>query len=223
MPKQKRTPRWDRVLLKISGEAFAGTDDGADATSAGYNDGADATSAGTDGHNVGIDNDTVRKIATNVLNARSEFDLELAIVVGGGNLWRGSQGEGMDRAQADHMGMLATVKASPDHVATILTARPHYIAEESLHWLAEHGKTHGTAYGAEPDLMITRAPDTERISSVKFKRAEVARLREAGYSIDAAIDDDQNIIDMYLEEGINALYLHSGYYEQRSSQFVSTQ
>ncbi len=109
MPKQKRTPRWDRVLLKISGEAFAGTDDGADATSAGYNDGADATSAGTDGHNVGIDNDTVRKIATNVLNARSEFDLELAIVVGGGNLWRGSQGEGMDRAQADHMGMLATV------------------------------------------------------------------------------------------------------------------
>ncbi len=130
---------------------------------------------------------------------------------------------GQDPPLRAGMGMLATVKASPDHVATILTARPHYIAEESLHWLAEHGKTHGTAYGAEPDLMITRAPDTERISSVKFKRAEVARLREAGYSIDAAIDDDQNIIDMYLEEGINALYLHSGYYEQRSSQFVSTQ
>lgn len=77
--------RWDRALLKISGEAFAG--------------------AGS----VGIDSDAVRAIAASVADARDSFPTEVAVVVGGGNLWRGNQGEGMDRAQADYMGMLATV------------------------------------------------------------------------------------------------------------------
>ena len=84
---QRRTPRWRRVLLKLSGEAFAG------------------------GHDGGIDGDTVRLIAGGIVDARSAFDVEIAVVVGGGNLWRGRQGAGagMDRAQADYMGMLATV------------------------------------------------------------------------------------------------------------------
>ena len=81
------TPRWRRVLLKLSGEAFAG------------------------GHDGGIDGDTVRLIASGIVSARSVFGVEMAVVVGGGNLWRGRQGAGayMDRAQADYMGMLATV------------------------------------------------------------------------------------------------------------------
>ena len=83
----RRSPRWRRVLLKLSGEAFAGGSDG------------------------GIDGDTVRRIAAGIVEAGSEFEVEIAIVVGGGNLWRGTQGAGagMDRAQADYMGMLATV------------------------------------------------------------------------------------------------------------------
>ena len=84
---RRRTPRWSRVLLKLSGEAFAG------------------------GHDGGIDGDTVRLIAGGIVDARSEYDVQIAVVVGGGNLWRGRQGAGagMDRAQADYMGMLATV------------------------------------------------------------------------------------------------------------------
>ena len=84
---QRRPARWQRVLLKLSGEAFAGT-------------------AGS-----GIDGDTVRQIATGIAAARVTFDVDIAVVVGGGNLWRGTQGAGagMDRAQADYMGMLATV------------------------------------------------------------------------------------------------------------------
>jgi uridylate kinase len=79
-------PRWKRVVLKLSGEAFAGD--------AGY----------------GIDGDIVSRLAQEVLEVRNELGVEIAIVVGGGNIWRGlsGAGAGMDRAQADYMGMLAT-------------------------------------------------------------------------------------------------------------------
>jgi uridylate kinase len=82
-----RPARWNRVVLKLSGEAFAGAD--------GY----------------GIDGAVVQAIAREVVRVRTTFDVELAIVVGGGNIWRGmtGAGAGMDRAQADYMGMLATV------------------------------------------------------------------------------------------------------------------
>ena len=80
-------PRWSRVLLKVSGEAFAG--------SAGY----------------GIDTETANTIAAEIASVRDRTGVEMAVVVGGGNIWRGEQhaGAGMDRAQADYMGMLATL------------------------------------------------------------------------------------------------------------------
>ncbi|MCB0994459.1 MAG: UMP kinase [Acidimicrobiales bacterium] len=83
----KQQARWNRVVLKLSGEAFAG--DG------GY----------------GIDGPTLQRIAQEIVEVREAFEVELAIVVGGGNIWRGlaGAGSGMDRAQADYMGMLATV------------------------------------------------------------------------------------------------------------------
>ena len=74
-------------MLKLSGEAFAGE--------AGY----------------GIDGEIAAQIATEIVKVRAEFDVDVAVVVGGGNIWRGmtGAGAGMDRAQADYMGMLATV------------------------------------------------------------------------------------------------------------------
>ena len=79
--------RWSRVLLKVSGEAFAGE--------AGY----------------GIDGGVVAGIARDIVQVSADTGVEIAIVVGGGNIWRGmtGAGAGMDRAQADYMGMLATV------------------------------------------------------------------------------------------------------------------
>jgi uridylate kinase len=79
--------RWRRVVLKLSGEAFAGA--------AGY----------------GIDGAIVRQLAGEIVEARTELQVDVAVVVGGGNIWRGiaGAGAGMDRAQADYMGMLATV------------------------------------------------------------------------------------------------------------------
>lgn len=76
--------KYKRVILKLSGEALAGA------------------------KNVGLDQETLMSIAEKVRELR-ELDVEVAIVVGGGNFWRGRSGEGMDRTTADHMGMLATV------------------------------------------------------------------------------------------------------------------
>jgi uridylate kinase len=75
-------------VLKLSGEAFA-------------SDAADET----------IDGAVVERIAKEIAEVRSELGTEIAVVVGGGNIWRGATGSatGMDRASADYMGMLATV------------------------------------------------------------------------------------------------------------------
>ena len=81
-----KKPVYKRILLKISGEALAGPD------------------------GFGIDPDRAEKLAAH-LEAVSELGVEIAIVIGAGNLWRGLQGieRGMDRATADYMGMLGTV------------------------------------------------------------------------------------------------------------------
>ena len=76
------------MVLKVSGEAFASS-------------ASDET----------IDGEIVERMAMELAEARRELDTEVAIVVGGGNIWRGATGAGagMDRATADYMGMLATV------------------------------------------------------------------------------------------------------------------
>lgn len=80
------TPTYQRVLLKLSGEALMGE--------SGY----------------GIDRDTIERVATEIAEVAS-MGVQLAVVVGGGNIFRGMAGaaSGMDRALADYMGMLATV------------------------------------------------------------------------------------------------------------------
>ena len=82
------SPRWRRAVLKLSGEALA--------------------SAASDET---IDAQMVRRIAREIAESRHELGVELAIMIGGGNIWRGQTGagEGMDRANSDTMGMLGTV------------------------------------------------------------------------------------------------------------------
>ena len=85
--KPTSTPRWNRIVLKLSGEALA--------ESTGF----------------GLDNDVLHQVAAELHEARQEFGVDIAVVVGGGNFWRGVKGaaKGMDQAQADYMGMIATV------------------------------------------------------------------------------------------------------------------
>ncbi len=77
-----------RIILKLSGEALASS-------------ASDET----------IDSAVVEQLAVEIASSREEVDLELAVMVGGGNIWRGTTGAGagMDRATSDTMGMLGTV------------------------------------------------------------------------------------------------------------------
>ncbi len=77
-------PKYKRVLIKVSGEALAGA------------------------QGFGLDEDTLTSVAK-VIKKCSDEGVQIAMVVGGGNFWRGRSGKNMDRTRADHMGMLATV------------------------------------------------------------------------------------------------------------------
>src|SRR5690554_2394109 len=78
--------KYQRVILKLSGEALAGS------------------------KKIGIDPVTVSEIANEIIEAY-KTGVQIAIIVGGGNIWRGKEASemGMERASADYMGMLATV------------------------------------------------------------------------------------------------------------------
>ena len=80
------TCKYKRVILKLSGEALAGD------------------------NSFGIDPITVKNMAAQIKDV-ADLGVEIALVVGGGNIWRGAVGsnKGMDRTTADYMGMLATV------------------------------------------------------------------------------------------------------------------
>jgi uridylate kinase len=80
-------PRWRRIVLKLSGEALA------------------------EPSGLGIDAVVLGQVAEEIVDIRVNLGVDVAVVVGGGNFWRGLRGAGvgMDRAQSDYMGMLATV------------------------------------------------------------------------------------------------------------------
>lgn len=78
------TPKYKRIVLKLSGEALAG--------SKGF----------------GIDTKVINEIAVQIKKIQ-DAGVQVAIVVGGGNIWRGRSAEGMDRATSDYIGMLGTV------------------------------------------------------------------------------------------------------------------
>jgi uridylate kinase len=84
---EQPTLRYKRVIIKLSGEALSGKDGGS-----------------------GIDTATLKATADELGEVHAT-GVQLGIVVGGGNIFRGLRGasEGMDRAQSDYMGMLATV------------------------------------------------------------------------------------------------------------------
>ena len=76
-----------RVILKLSGEALEGS------------------------QGFGIDTSVVKRLASDIRDVR-DSGVEVAIVIGGGNIWRGLEASttGMDRATADYMGMLGTIQ-----------------------------------------------------------------------------------------------------------------
>lgn len=116
---------YKRVIIKLSGEALAGE------------------------KGSGIDQKVLDKVVDQIIEVKN-LGVQIGIIVGGGNFWRGRQGTEMDRSTADHMGMLATVinalaiqdalerKGAPTRVQTALTitrvAEPYILRKAMNHF-----------------------------------------------------------------------------------------
>ena len=87
MTEREQRPAWKRIVFKPSGEALAGES------------------------GKGLDGDTLEVTAKEIIDLRQNLGVDVAVVVGGGNFWRGREGSmtGMDATQSDHIGMLGTV------------------------------------------------------------------------------------------------------------------
>jgi uridylate kinase len=180
---------WSRVLLKLSGEAFAG------------------------GQGYGIDGPTVEQIASEIVEAREQLGVEVAVVVGGGNIWRGIHGAsaGMDRAQADYMGMLATVmnalalqdvlerQGQPTRVQSAITmaavAEP-YIRRKAMRHL-EKGRV--VIFGAGTGNPFFTTDTTAALRAVEIDAEVMLRGTHSGvqgiYSDDPRTNPDARLLD----------------------------
>jgi len=170
---QDMEPKYKRVLLKISGEALAGE------------------------KKFGLDEEKLQMVALQVKSVL-ELGVQVAVVVGGGNFWRGRTSKSMDRATADYMGMLATVINSlalqdaferngiPTRVQTAIEMREvaePYIRRKAMSHLRKDivvifGSGTGNPFFSTDTTAALRAAEIE---------AEVILLAK---KVDAVYDDD---------------------------------
>ena len=92
----------------------------------------------------------------------------------------------------------------PTLVVLLVTARPQRIREATRAWLDAHG--------LRWDLLVMR-PEREHAPAAVFKRDVVDELRDEGFVLELALEDDPRNRAMYLAAGVPCLYVHSGYYD----------
>ena len=170
-------PRYRRVVVKLSGEALAGT--------AGW----------------GVDPDSLARVATEVLSL-TDLGVQVAVVVGGGNYFRGrmADGWGISRAEADNIGMLGTVMnalmlrgaltARTDADIRVMTAVPiHSVAEPFIRLRAVHHLERGMivvlAGGIGQPYVTTDYPAVQRALELDADALLVAK-----HGVDGVYDAD---------------------------------
>ncbi len=169
-------PKYRRVLLKISGEALAGE------------------------NKFGLSEDMLKEVALQVKDL-FELGIEVAVVVGGGNFWRGRTSKSMDRATADYMGMMATVINSlalqeafeangiPTRVQTAIEMRQiaePYIRRRAIRHLE---KRTVVIFGAGTGNPFFSTDTTAALRAAEIE-ADVILLAK---NIDAVYSDDPNV------------------------------
>ncbi|MCI7146007.1 MAG: UMP kinase [Clostridiales bacterium] len=172
-------PKYKRVLLKLSGEALAG-----------------------DRH-FGINEAMTHRVAEQVKEV-VDAGVEVAVVVGGGNFWRGRSSESMDRATADYVGMLATVMNAvalqdafeaagiPTRVQTALEIREvaePYIRRKALRHL-EKGRVVIFGAGTGSPFFSTDTTAALRAAEMNAEVILFAKNIDAVYSDDPATNPD---------------------------------
>lgn len=180
------TPRYKRVVLKLSGEAFAG------------------------GQGFGVEFDSVKWIAQQVADAH-QLGAEMAIVVGGGNIWRGAEASrrGMDRSTADYVGMLATVINSvalqdaledigiPTRVLTAIEMREiaePYIRRRAVRHL-EKGRVVIFGAGTGNPFFSTDTAAALRAAEIEAEAILMAKRVDGVYDCDPLTNPDATFFD----------------------------
>lgn len=168
--------KYKRVLLKVSGEALAGE------------------------NKTGLNPATLSSISAAIKQC-VDMGVQVAVVVGGGNFWRGRTGENMDRTRADHMGMLATVinalalcdaleaKGVPTRVQTAIEMRQiaePYIRGRAMHHL-EQGRVVIFGCGTGNPFFSTDTAAALRAAEID---ADIILLAK---KVDAVYDSDPNL------------------------------
>ena len=197
MEKIMSQAKYKRVIIKISGEALSGAKGN------------------------GFDHDYIDKVVDQLLEAR-KLGVEIGIVVGGGNFWRGRQGGEMERSQADHIGMLATVmnalalqdaierKGVPTRVQTALTitrvAEP-YILRRALNHL-EKGRVVIFACGTGNPFFSTDTAASLRAAEIKADVLLLAKNIDGIYDSDPKLNPNAKKYDKisyidFIKQGLN--------------------
>lgn len=171
--------KYKRVLLKISGEALAGEG------------------------RVGINEDMLKKVALQVKDITG-MGVETAVVVGGGNFWRGRTSKNMDRATADYIGMLATcmnaialqdafeAEGIPTRVQTAIEMREvaePYVRRKAMSHL-EHGKVVIFGAGTGNPFFSTDTTAALRAAEIDAEVILLAKKVDAVYSDDPETNPD---------------------------------
>jgi hypothetical protein len=117
--------------------------------------------------------------------------------------WKAFFAAAGDDALIEEVARLTTL-IDPKLKVVLLTARPTSNRAITLTWLAQQD--------LRWDLLVMR-PDGDFRSSPEAKRLAVTELRDQGFDPQLAFDDDRRNVDMFHDEGIPCIYIHSGYYE----------
>lgn len=192
-------PKYKRVLIKLSGEALSAEN--------GFGIGASA----------------IDEVVEQIIKVR-KLGVEVGIVVGGGNFWRGRQGTSMDRTTADHMGMLATVinalalqdaleqKGVQTRVQTALTitrvAEPYILRKAIRHF--EKGRVVIFACGTGNPYFSTDTGAALRAAEIHADALLMAKNIDGIYDSDPKKNPDAKKYDKltyidYIKNGLTAL------------------
>ncbi|MBR7097963.1 MAG: UMP kinase [Clostridia bacterium] len=196
-------PKYHRVLLKLSGEALAPAEGGI------------------------LDFDFLTKVAKQIRRC-VDAGVQVAVIVGAGNIWRGRQGTGMDRCRADHMGMLATVVNSlalqdvfirEGMDAVVMTAvemksfADHYTSRDAIAAL-EAGKVVVFGAGLGTPYFSTDTAAVLRAAEIEADCVLMAKNIDAIYSADPKVNKDavrytEVTYRQILDENLRALDMSS--------------
>lgn len=169
--------KYKRVLLKVSGEALAGET------------------------RFGLNEDMLKKVALQIKEIQ-DMGVQVAVVVGGGNFWRGRSSKNMDRATADYIGMMATVmnamalqaaceaEGLQTRVQTAIEMREvaePYIRRKALSHL-EHGRVVIFGAGIGSPFFSTDTTAALRAAEIDAEVILLAKKIDAVYSADPEVD-----------------------------------